>query len=508
MAACGPAGKTNNLNGCQTSFGGTPWTPNISGVSSANHDGTATVTQTVMSKSGPITGYSQAAPAGQEITFSITMDSDLGDYGSIQLEAMPLNVPTGYNVYAALVYLNDGTNDLINLPRGAGSCGTAGYYTSTGINASCTPAWPSAYFDRNQWEYRIDKPSVNTFPTCNWSGGSAPSSTDSACAFNSTFFSGGKLRYGANWTAKYVLIDFNHSSVSSQTATLKLNIVKKTDTGSGGALDLNVILVGDKNVEASRSAAGKRNLDTLFNEVHSLYSQVGVKLGTINVFEWPCAAGGDAYSNISLSKMGDLFKTGGAMLPSSVDGKAVNIFAISTFTDSPGTVGIAGAIGGPLPKGMGSSGTIVATLDKLGSENASCSSTPCAKTTWDEDYYYVPPAFAHEMGHYLGLNHPSEKGAVAHDVLYDTPICTNGGVVSLSSCQSDTNVSYMTGQTCASVCSGRSSSGGFCPTKSECQFNHLMFRTTKYFVVGTGDGDGNLMTTQTGVVVNYNPLIQ
>src|SRR5207244_2488792 len=105
--------------------------------------------------------------------------------------------------------------------------------------------------------------------------------------------------------------------------------------------------------------------------------------------------------------------------------KAINIFAITKFTDptAAGVVGISAAIGGPLSSGTASSGVIVATLGILSTENPSCNSSPCAKSTWDANFSYIPDAFAHEMGHFLGLNHPSELGGTTHDVLPDTPLC-------------------------------------------------------------------------------------
>ncbi|MEK6706715.1 MAG: hypothetical protein AABZ06_13100, partial [Bdellovibrionota bacterium] len=65
------------------------------------------------------------------------------------------------------------------------------------------------------------------------------------------------------------------------------------------------------------------------------------------------------------------------------------------------------------------------------------------------------------------------------------------------------------GLKCSEVCTDYNSTEGvFCDTKAECQFNHLMWWTSKNFKEGNGTGDGNIFSTQSGLILNYNPFVQ
>ena len=136
---------------------------------------------------------------------------------------------------------------------------------------------------------------------------------------------------------------------------------------------------------------------------------------------------------------------------------------------------------------------------------------------------------AHEMGHYLGLNHPSERDGSEHDFVADTPQCTAkaGSYITINSCYSLDTYSSATvsspnaARTCQTACNAairaatgngaavyNASSGLFCPTVPECQFNHIMWWTSKNFAPGTGTGDGNLFSADSNRIFHYNPFIQ
>ena len=62
----------------------------------------------------------------------------------------------------------------------------------------------------------------------------------------------------------------------------------------------------------------------------------------------------------------------------------------------------------------------------------------------DADFATFQETIAHETGHYLGLNHPSESTGTYHDIVRDTPICTSTdprfGVTTVDTCRlNDTN---------------------------------------------------------------------
>jgi len=171
-----------------------------------------------------------------------------------------------------LIELKDSNNvDYVNLTRAGGSdCVGKGIYDCTGTNgcvanAACAPVWPSAYVDRDQWEQHQllntgpNYPSVNTFPTCNWTtnpGGAAGAGTNPPSSFPKCGFTEAA---GGTWArrrrgrqapdrhlyAKFALVATRYLSLgSAYTGGFELTIVKKkTGATLNGAVDLNVVLV-------------------------------------------------------------------------------------------------------------------------------------------------------------------------------------------------------------------------------------------------------------------------
>lgn len=535
MSSCKKASSTDSSSTSPTcpTLTGSSWVPNVSGVSAANHDDTGiSVSSTTQSSSGDILGQTQSFSIGgaSTVSFTFSVGSDLLTSGSISLVARLTTMASGLSggAYPVLVSLTDpAANEYVNLNA---TC------TGTGITDSgCGPASPSAFpgatssARRQQWfqhQFGISSGiTVNQFPTCNWASGSP------TCDFNAqSWFSTGKLRTGT-YTAKYVLVADSYSSVpSGHPATMSLTVVQKTDGDAGtggttrGAFDVNVILVGQQNVIDSRTAKGQQNLDALFTHlVDHFYTQntstMKTKIGAINVIEWGCDSGGNTYSTLSTTGMGTFFKTGSALVPAATEGKAVNVFLISSLTGG-GNMTIlglsAGLVGSPL-NGTESSGLVFATFDKLATFNPSCSSS-CPIASQEPAFIDMGSTVSHEIGHFLGLNHLSEATGTQHDSLPTTPICTNitSGQTSTSvgSCLADTNAHPVSGQTCPSQCtsyshssSNTSSPGTYCPSIAECQFNHVMWWTGKnydYF----GNGDGNLFSSDSGVKVGYNPYVR
>ncbi len=514
---------------------GTSWVPSISGVSVANHDDSSvTVTKDIYTGSGLLTGLGQSYSANSShvITISgIDVSTDLLLGGSATLVAQTTGFPSSLSdgAYPVLISLNDGVNELVNVS----GC-TSGFYTCLSGNCNtpkvgcgpdpngtggsaflgATAAERRSFWDQGQRIGTNDFLSVNTFPTCNWSSGTP------SCSFNSSpgsFFAGsGKLRSGSGvtYTAKYVLLTSSYSSVGdSFSAGIKLTVVRKKDGNQGatnGATDLNVILVGTKNITQSRTDKGKQNLDALFTHVYNHYftqnsSTTGIKLGKINVIEWDCTNGGDSYATVDLSKAGQMFSTGSALLPSSTETKALNIFLVSSITYSgSGTIlGLSGGIPGAMINGTSSSGLVFSSLNKLGTYNPSCSSSgTCTISSQEPAFIDMGSTISHEMGHFMGLNHLSERDGSTHDKVPDTPQCTtlSGGHLTISSCRSESS--------CNNVCSSSQyASGPYCSDKTECQFNHVMWWTSKNYN-SSGQGDGNIFSTNSSSIINYSPYVQ
>lgn len=508
------------VNNCP-GISGTPWIPNVAEISNSNHDSSSSTSESTVTRSGPLTGLGQD-PAGKTVEVTFTIPEDLGPAGSVTLTAEVADFPSALtgNAYALLVYLSDGTNEFVNLNSGCPSffqCDASGNCTS---NSSCTVDWPSAFSDRSRWEQRqfpvFGYTSVNTFPTCNWIGGDTTVASDPACAFNTHFFDGtGRLRTGT-YTARYVLLADRYKSVTGYEANLKLTVTRKKDPGgTGGAVDLNIVLVGTSNIQAARTDQGKRNLDTLLSMVHGYLNQVnvGVKLGEVQVFEWGCEADGDAYANVDVNALGTMFATGSTNLAGSGP-RALNVFLVDGITWSgDGTIlGVSGGIGGPIRSGLPTSGLAFTSFGQLGSYNPTCTSSPCSTATMEHDFVETALTISHEIGHFLGLNHPSESGASEHDVIADTPICTTVDTsataknrITISSCLLDSNT--LQGKKCSDVCLGYNKDlGSFCPEALECQFNHMMWWSSKNFKNGLGDG--NAFSVQSGGIINYSPFVQ
>lgn len=543
---------TKDSLSCPTTLSGTPWVPNVvasdgTPSGSAQHNSSNEIYRDYyISNSGNLTGLTESyAGANKVVTISqIDMATDLLEKGSLSIVAEPVGVSSSFKnsggyVWPVLISLSDGVNEYVNV----NGC-SAGFFTSCSggscsFRSGCGPTSPTAYLGntdrqrRDQWSQfqnilTTNEYSQNQFPTCNWS---ASGSYD--CAFNSNFFVAhpstpavkNRLRVGT-YTAKYVMLTNSLDALnSSYSGSVRLTVVRKkgvnaATNNAAQAMDLNVVLVGTKNIEDSRTLKGKQNLDALFQHVYNQYyvqnkASVGIRLGTVNVYEWDCQRGGDTYANVP--DINALFADGSTMMPLSTEGKAMNIFITSTIQSDQSFLGMAGAIGGPVVNGTSGSGLVFASFDQLASFNPICfPGSPCTIDKQESSFMDMGSTISHEMGHYLGLNHPNERDGTDEDWLSDTPTChktqsTNyGGVITQFSCASETNNPFpASGKTCKQLCPGYNGVTNFCPSVPECQFNHVMWWTGKYFADdGSGQGDGNIFSTMSGTIMNYSPYVR
>jgi hypothetical protein len=114
----------------------------------------------------------------------------------------------------------------------------------------------------------------------------------------------------------------------------------------------------------------------------------------------------------------------------------------------------------------------------------------------------------HEIGHFLGLNHPSEKAGLTHDPIPDTPTCTKtNGLpqprITPLSCQSDT-VNNACNTACPIYNPGTAT---YCPTAAECAFNHVMWYSSKNYS-SPANRDGNILSTDSSQIINYSPFVR
>ncbi|MBU6153834.1 MAG: hypothetical protein KGP28_05985 [Bdellovibrionales bacterium] len=483
--------------------------------------------------------------AGKEFLVDLgefTQASDFGANGSITLVAKTTNYPLSGNAYPVLtsfyVDTGGGITEFVHLSSG---CFGSGMWTCSGsscvANPSCAVNSTSAFSSRQDWDQHqvpsFGFVSTNDFPRCN------PAQSGEGC-FAEGLPSG-------HYFAKYVLLSNSGGSVSSYTAGVEVRVLVKKDTEPGntentpvnGGLNLNLVLVGNKNIQDSRSGAGQRNLNLLLRELNRLLKEEsGANLGLneIKVYEWSDENGGSRYSGIELDRLGDMFESGSKGLPSTDDGRYLNVFLVSDIVyDSSLTVlGLSGGILGPPVNGTQSSGVAFSTFDQLGTFNSSCGSLSCGRANLDEDFLEMASTIGHELGHYLGLNHPSERpdngGIQDHDGLTDTPRCAARTVTSqvyldARACYAvDTLVqpAPLSGATCKARCDAITSplvylSGffsttpqSFCPAVAECQFNHIMWYTTKNRKKegGVWKEDGNLISQQSSSVLQRSYMVR
>ena len=452
LQACSPSADSGSSQfnpNCNLSS--SSWTPNIPGLSASNHDASITVAKDVFQGTAPVVGLDQSYSAGQLITINFSVGS-LGPNGSIAITGQTTAFPSDLegSAYPALISLENtttGDGDMVKLSAGCSSAGL--FQCINGVcnpEASCNPGATSVFKTRDHWQqYQIPPfgtTSMNVFPTCNWDNTTYSSFQ---CEFNNSYFDNGgtpataTLKAG-NYRAKFMMIASNFASIPSATASFKITVTRKTDNravanynnNANGAIDLNVILVGSKNVADSQTTKGQANLDALFRRVYDHYNQdgdfpisaatptpttvyggVGIQIGEINVYEMGCENSSDLefFANIPASRLGDLFRVGSALVPSSTEGSAMNIF-INSFIDNDitgsGTIlGVSGGIGGPVVNGTDSSGLVFRSAERLATFNPACGqSSTCADNDQEADFVDMGGTISHEIGHYLGLNHP------------------------------------------------------------------------------------------------------
>lgn len=548
---------------------------------SSNNKGNIVATRDSYSASQVITGLGQAYNAGRLATFTFTV-GDLGSNGSISLVAQTTAYPSdlagsAYPVLVSLVH-QETSRDLINL---SSTC-NSGLYSCTASSCTprpgCKPNYPSAYESVDHFlEHQVPAfgyASSNTFPSCKWTGtppGMGPNSAwgggddtagvirncgfvdslstgpvtgnpqaDSASWSTSSalsFTSGGKLRAGT-YTASYLIMASNYKEVGGRSAEIKLDVIQRVNpdprADQNGAIDLNVVIVGDTNIADSRTTNGKRNLNDLFKYVYDHFSAYesdsgdplyrygpGIRLGTIRVYKLSGATG-EAFAVTDIEDMGELFGSGSLGVDSSTETRAINIFLVSRIpynSQSVTILGVSGAINGPSIFGTGSSGVAFSTFDKLDNYNPSCNAAAsCHPNNRENEFKNMGTTISHEIGHFLGLNHPTESDGLSHDPIPDTPEVKKAGnpYVVHDSCRASYQSPGWVGTPDSAACLVATSAPNpvyngttvFAPTVASCQFNHTMWYTTKRFHSSSAAGDGNLFSPHSSDILNFNILVR
>ena len=191
---------------------------------------------------------------------------------------------------------------------------------------------------------------------------------------------------------------------TKQTTAEVKAIIKTAPVDLPSLVNMNLFFVGLPNLNAT-SAKTDPNFQTVINSVRQLYSQVGISLGSINYIDITGAAA-TAYSDLPDANLPSLMKLSN---DPGAQANAVNMFFVHTIVGGglSGYIILGESAGIPGNPFLGTTGSGVAvTTANFPAGLADISST-----------------WAHEMGHWLGLFHPTEANGYYFDPLLDTPEC-------------------------------------------------------------------------------------
>ncbi len=185
-------------------------------------------------------------------------------------------------------------------------------------------------------------------------------------------------------------------------------------------VDIHFVFVGvDGEVAGLNGTEAVENtlLNDTLTRVGELWAGLGLSIGTITYDDF--SGDVETYTSVDgAQEFGDLLRT------NTSDDRVVTIFLVSAITDNDGATILgqaAGPPGAPAVGGTSKSGAVV-TVGYLA----------------DGDTDTEARIIAHEVGHFMGLFHPTEKDGSGHDPLSDTPECTSdadgNGVYATNEC--------------------------------------------------------------------------
>jgi hypothetical protein len=194
-----------------------------------------------------------------------------------------------------------------------------------------------------------------------------------------------------------------------------VRVYQHSRAGTGARIQVD-LLFADGAVGGDLDALGSR----LMGKVASLYAQVGVRIADYTVRRVTLAN-----PDLSLGKQDDAV----AQALAAARPTALHILVARSIDDQGGVVaGYSLGLPGPVEPDRPNAAVLVAAGPFASPGDGSLDEAGLAVTC------------AHEMGHYLGLYHTSERDGKQHDPIPDTPECTGTGV-----CDGASNVMFWTG---------------------------------------------------------------
>jgi hypothetical protein len=195
---------------------------------------------------------------------------------------------------------------------------------------------------------------------------------------------------------------------SSHTLSAKAKaLIKRDNDPNFGRINVNLHLLGASVSDPAKTEKGQERVTQILADVETIYSQVGIELGTVNVIE-VSGTGADALTVDFDESSTDAFQQVFS-LSTKTEGY-MNVFLIDSFKEAS-ILGISlGIPGVPVLDGYQTSALLFAMY------------TPIDEMTVTE-LEMLSSTMAHEMGHFLGLYHPTEAGGYDFDPLTDTPEC-------------------------------------------------------------------------------------
>lgn len=218
----------------------------------------------------------------------------------------------------------------------------------------------------------------------------------------------------------------NHS-YRLQTNDTEICFYVVESTSSNSQLDLNIYPVGldDMDITAD-NASTHPQLQAMISEAESILGQSGLSLGRIRYVEFPP----NAVDGLRVMRdENDLFELlSHSQWPGTdVDSAmSINLFIVEqfSFSDGDGVLGV--SMGAPGAAGLHETGLsgVALTGEYIGYQLHG----------GIDGNAFTGNIMAHELGHFLGLQHTSELDGQTYDPLEDTPECTNMSTNNLTNC--------------------------------------------------------------------------